>query len=149
MQAKVYWKVGMWPSTPRLRSLCQKKESSHIKALYWSLIHFAKSIRLDLCRLKLHLPENHVTASVSASNKANLSAVSFTLLHYNALAMFSFYPNLYIKVNFASVLDCYAELTLTDHRFNSWVYVWFIWIIFVAVHRQKWMTLTMDIIFIQ
>ncbi len=28
-------------------------------------------------------------------------------------------------------------------RFNSWVYVWFIWITFVAVHRQKWMTLTM------
>ncbi len=35
----------------------------------------------DLLRLKLHSPENHVTASVSGSNEANHSAVSFTLYY--------------------------------------------------------------------
>ncbi len=34
----------MWRSTPRLRSLYQKNKTSHIEALYRSLIRFAKSM---------------------------------------------------------------------------------------------------------
>ncbi len=56
--------------------LVLKNETSHIEALYRSLILFAKS---TWWRPKLNSPENHVTASVSASNEANLSAISFTL----------------------------------------------------------------------
>ncbi len=39
----VYALLVMWRSTPRIRSLYQKNETSHIEALYRSLIRFAKS----------------------------------------------------------------------------------------------------------
>ncbi len=106
---------------------------------------------LDLWRLKLHSPENHVTASVSGSIEANHSAVSFTLyyiiMHFHCFLFILIYI---LRSNelcpWNNSLRTEAELTLTDHRFNSLVYVWFIWIILVAVHGQKWMTLILAII---
>ncbi len=77
-----------------------------------------------------------MTASVSGSIKANHSAVSFTL--YDIIMRLHCFIFIIIYI-----LRSHELCPLTDHIFNSWVYVWFIWIIWVAVHRQKWMTLKM------
>ncbi len=92
----------------RLRSLYQKNETSHIEALYRSLIRLRKA--RDLWRPKLRSPENHVTASVSGSNEANLFLfILIYILGSNELCPWN------------NSLRTEAELTLTDHRFNSWV----------------------------
>ncbi len=75
-------------------------------------------------------------------------------LHYIILKMHFLFILIYIlwsneRCPWHNSLRTEAELTLTDPRFNSWVYVLFIWINFVAVHRHKLMTLTMAVIFIQ
>ncbi len=85
----------MWRSTPRLRSLYQNNETSHIEALYRSLIRFAKSTWSVTSEASFTWKPRD--CFISGSNEANLSAVSFTL-HYIAFALFSFYHNLYIKV---------------------------------------------------
>ncbi len=130
------------------------KKTKHLTLKYcigaWLVLPKAR----DLWHLKLNLPENHVTASISASKEATLSAVSFTL-YYIIMRLHGFlFILIYILRSnelcpWNNSLRTEAELTLTDHRFNSWVYVWFIWIILVAVHRHKLMILTMAIIFIQ
>ncbi len=50
---------------------------------------FILSKARDLWHPKIHSPENHVTASVSDSNEANLSAVSFTLLYVSMVLFLS------------------------------------------------------------
>ncbi len=126
--------ISHWSAISELDSFCQK----HVIYDVWSFIR----------------PENHVTASESGSNEANHSTVSFTL-YYTIMRLHCFiFILIYIlRLNelfpWNNSLRTETELTSTDHRFNSWVYVWFIWIILVAVHREKLMTLTMATIFIQ
>ncbi len=141
--------VVMWRSTLRLRSLYQK----NLKHLTLKrCISFAKSTWFMTSEASFTWTPRDCFRS--ASNEVNLSAVSFTLyyiiMRYNCFIFIIIYilrSNELCPWNNSRRTE--AELTLTDHRFHSWVYVWFIWIIFVAVHRCKWMTLTMFIIFIQ
>ncbi len=92
----------MWRSTPRLGSLYKKTKHLTLKRCIgaWFVLPKAR----DLWRLKLHSPENHVTASVSASRSEPQRSFLYIILHYNAFALFSFYPNLYIKVKLTSPL---------------------------------------------
>ncbi len=86
----------MWCSTQRLRSLYKKTKHLTLKRCIgaWFVLPKAR----DLWRPKLHSPENHVTASVSASRSEPQHRFLYIITHYNAFALFSFYPNLYIKV---------------------------------------------------
>ncbi len=112
----------MWSSTPRFQSLCQKKETLKCFIRVWFVL--PKAFMIYDVRSFIYLKTTwHTTSAWFKRSEPHL--ISWALF------------------------TSFRELTLTDHRFNSWVYVWFIWIIFVAVHRQKWMNLTMAIIFIQ
>ncbi len=86
----------MWWSTPRLGSLYKKSKHLTLKRCIgaWFVLPKAR----DRWRPKLHSPENHGTASVSASRSKPQRSFLYIITHYNAFALFSFYPNLYIKV---------------------------------------------------
>ncbi len=87
------FRLVMWRSTQRLRSLYQKRKPLPLKRCIGAWFVLPKAH--DLWRPKLHSPENHVTASYLVQTKRTSALFP---LHYNALALFSFYPNLYIKV---------------------------------------------------
>ncbi len=136
----------MWRLTPRLWSFV----TSHIKALYRSLIHFTKSTWSMTSEASFTWKPRDCF-SIWFKRSEPQRRFLYIILHYNAFALFICILIYILRSNkfcpWNNSLRTEAELTLTDHRFNSWVYVWFIWIILVAVHRQKWMTLTMANIF--
>ncbi len=86
--------VVMWRSTPRLRSFYQKKRN----VSHWSTVseldsfcqkHVIYDVR-SFIRLKN-------TWLLQYLVQTKWTSAPFPL-HYNALALFSFYPNLYIKI---------------------------------------------------
>ncbi len=134
----------MLRSTPKLRSLYQKNNTFHIEALYRSLICFAKST-WSMTSEAAFAWKPCDCLSIWFKRSEPQRRFLYIILHYNALALFSFYRNLYIKVKWTLPLNnslrTEAELTQTDHRFSSWVYVWFIWIIlaFQYTDTNEWL----------
>ncbi len=142
-------KLVMWHLTQRIRSLYQKNETSHIEALYRSLIRFAKSTWSMTSEASFAwTPRDCFNICFKGSEPQHSFLYIIMRLHcFIFILIYILRSNELCPWN--NSLRTEAELTLTDHRFNSWVYVWFIWIILVVVHRHTWMTLAMAIIFIQ
>ncbi len=134
----------------RLRSLYPKNKTSHIEALYRSLIRFDKSTWFMTSEASFAW-KPHDCFSIWFKQSEPQRSFLYIIMR---LHCFIFILNYILGSNelcpWNNSLRTETELTLTDHRCNSWVFVWFIWIILVAaVHRHKWMTLTMAIMFIQ
>ncbi len=97
-KSKTGYKIVMWRPTPRLRSLYKKKnDTSHIEALYRSLIRFAKSAWFMTSKASFTW-ESHDCFSICFKRSEPQRCFLYIILHYNVLALFSFYPNLYIMV---------------------------------------------------
>ncbi len=121
----------MWRSTQRLRSFYQKTKHLTLKHCIGAWFVLPKAC--DLWRPKLHSLENHVTASVSASNEAKHSAVSF-ILYYIIMRLHGFiFILIYILRSnvlcpWNNSLKTETELTFTDHRCNPRVLVCLIYL---------------------
>ncbi len=107
--------ISHWSAVSELDSFCQK----HVIYNVWNFIRLKNTWLLQYL------------VQTSEPQRSFL----YIIWHYNALALFYFI--------LIYILRSHELCPLTDHIFNSRVYVWFIWIILVAVHRQKWMTLKM------
>ncbi len=121
-QSLTWLDLVMW----RRRRGIETNETSHIEALYRSLICFAKSTWSITSEASFALKTRD--CFIAGSNEANLSAISFTVYYIIMhLHCFLFILMYILRSNelclWNSSLRTEAELTLTDHKFNSWVYV--------------------------
>ncbi len=117
--------------------LVSKNKTFHIEALYRSLIRFAKSTWSMTSEASFTWKPRDFFSIWFRRSKPQ-RRFRYIITHYNALALFLFILIYILLSNELCPLNNSLR-TLTDHRFNSWVYV------LVAVHRHKWMA----IIFIQ
>ncbi len=151
-----YWD-NLWPkiidfilqknSDVTSKLVSKKQNISHRRSAVSSLIRFAKSTWSMTSKASFTWkPRDFFSIWFRRSEPQR--RFLYIITHYNALALFLFILIYILLSNELCPLNNSLK-TLTDHRFNSWVYVWFIWFILLAVHQHKWMTLTMAIIFIQ
>ncbi len=91
----IVFTVVMWRSTEASK-LVSKHKTSHIEALYRSLIRFAKSTWSMTSEASFTWKSRDCFSICFKRSEPQRRFLYIT--HYNALSLFSFYPNLYIKV---------------------------------------------------
>ncbi len=119
-------KLVMWHLTRGFEDCIKENETSHIEALYRSLISFAKSTWSMTSEASFTwTPRDWFNICFKRSEPQRSFLYIIMRLHcFIFILIYILRSNELCPWN--NSLRTEAELTLTDHRFNSWVYVWFI-----------------------